>query len=125
MVYNDPDPTDPNVLVGVVLPADGEAMREMAYAFAEEFARMGHDRQQILALFKNPFYGGAHGAYRALGEEAIQSIVDECLGAWGQVKFSILDFGREPQSNDFGLPIEGTGGIENLKSKIQNGGGVR
>ena len=85
MPYNDPDPTDPHVLVGVVLPANAEAMREMAYVFAEEFARMGHDRQQILALFKNPFYGGAHGAYRALGEEAIQSIVDECVTAWGGI----------------------------------------
>ena len=91
MPYNDPDPTDPNVLVGVMLPADAEAMREMAYVFAEEFARMGHDRQQILSLFKNPFYGGAHGAYRALGKEAIQSIVDECLGAWGKVKITVQE----------------------------------
>lgn len=82
MPYNDPDPTDPNVLVGVVLPADAEAMREMAYVFAEEFARMGYDGKQLLSLFKNPFYVGAHGAYRILGEEAIQSIIDQCLLAW-------------------------------------------
>jgi hypothetical protein len=113
MPYNDPDPTDPNILVGVVLPADEEAMREMAYVFAEEFARLGHDRQQILTLFKNPFYAGAHGAYRALGEETIQSIVDECIGAWGGVRFSILDFG---------FSIGGGGEIQNRQSKIQNGG---
>jgi len=83
MPHNDPDPTDPNVLVGVVLPAERETMQEMAYAFAEEFARMGYDRQQILSLFKNPFYGGAYSAYRALGEERIQTIVDECVSAWG------------------------------------------
>ena len=93
MPYDDPDPTDPNVLVGVMLPADAEATREMAYVFAEEFARMGHDKRQILALFKNPFYGGAHGAFQALGEEATVAIIDECIAAWGQVKFSILDFG--------------------------------
>ena len=123
MPYNDPDPTDPNVLVGVMLPADAEATREMAYVFAEEFARIGYSRQQILALFKNPFYGGAHGAYRALGEEATLAIIDECIGAWGQVKFSILDFGREPQSNDFGFSIgEQRGEIQNRQSKIQNGG---
>jgi len=83
--YNDPDPTDPNMLVGVMLPADAEATTEMAYVFAEEFARMGHDRRQILSLFKNPFYGGAHGAYQSLGETAIESIVDECLAVWGTV----------------------------------------
>ncbi len=91
MPYDDPDPTDPNMLVGVMLPADAEATRDMAYVFAEEFARLGHDSRQILALFKNPYYGGAHGAYRALGEAATAAIIDECIGAWGKVKFSILD----------------------------------
>jgi len=89
--YNDPDPTDPNVLVGVMLPADAEATTEMAYVFAEEFARMGHDRREILGLFKNPFYGGAHGAYKALGEAAIQAIVDECIGAWGRIRIAVSD----------------------------------
>ncbi|HEV8722489.1 MAG TPA: hypothetical protein VGW77_17875 [Candidatus Binatia bacterium] len=93
MSFKDPDPTDPNMLVGVILPADPEATREMAYVFAEEFARMGYTREQLLWLFKNPFYGGAHGAYRALGENETLSIIDECLNVWGQVKFSILDFG--------------------------------
>ena len=93
MPYKDPDPTDPNMLVGVVLPADAEATRDMAYVFAEEFARFGYTREQLLWLFKNPFYGGAHGAYQALGESETIAIIDECIGAWGQAKFSILDFG--------------------------------
>ena len=84
MPFKDPDPTDPNMLVGVMLPADAEATRDMAYVFAEEFARMGYNREQLLWLFKNPFYGGAHGAYRALGEQETLSIIDECLNVWGQ-----------------------------------------
>jgi hypothetical protein len=133
MPYNDPDPTDPNVLVGVMLSADAEATTEMAYVFAEEFARMGHDKQQILALFKNPYYGGAHGAYQALGEAAIQAIVDECIDAWGKVKFWILDpsaesilSGVEGLRTGFGLPIGERGGeskIENPKSKMAEGRG--
>jgi hypothetical protein len=115
MPYNDPDPTDPNVLVGVMLPADAEAMREMAYVFAEEFVRLGHDRREILGLFKNPFYGGAHGAYKALGEAAIQAIIDECIEAWGKVKFAILDFG-------FSIEEGEDRGIQNRQSKIENGG---
>jgi hypothetical protein len=91
--HKDIEADDPMELVGVMLPADEEAMREMAYVFAEEFARLGHSREQILGLFKNPFYAGAHGAFRALGEQSIQAIVDECIAAWGKVKFSILDFG--------------------------------
>ena len=94
MPHKEIESDDPMELVGVVLPADEEAMREMAYVFAEEFARLGHDRRQILGLFKNPFYAGAHGAYRALGEEAIFSIIDECVSVWGRVTVTVQDAGR-------------------------------
>ena len=86
MPYDDPDPTDPQMLVGVMLPSGPEAMREMAYVFAEEFARMGYGRDEILRLFRNPFYAGAHGAYRALGSDAITVIIDECVAVWGRVR---------------------------------------
>jgi hypothetical protein len=91
MPLNDPDPTDPNMLVGVMLPAAAEAMREMAYVFAEEFARLGYTREQLFGLFKNPFYGGAHGAYRALGEQETLTIIDECLNVWAKFKITVQD----------------------------------
>ena len=91
MPYKDPDPTDPNMLIGVMLPADAEATREMAYVFAEEFARTGYTREQLLWLFKKPFYGGAHGAYRALGEKETLAIIDECLNVWGNIRVSVQD----------------------------------
>ncbi len=118
MPYNDPDPTDPNILVGVILPADADAMRDMAYVFAEEFARLGYDRGQLLGLFKTPFYGGAHGAYQQLGETEILSIIDECLNAWGQAKFSILDFGFsiEERASEISDPESKIG---NPKSKME------
>jgi hypothetical protein len=122
MPFKDPDPTDPNILVGVMLPADAEATRDMAYVFAEEFARMGYTREQLLWLFKNPFYGGAHGAYRALGESETLSIIDECLNAWGQAKFSILDFGFSIAGQGDEVHDPHSSLIQNPKSKIQNGG---
>ena len=91
MPYKDPDPNDPNMLVGVVLSADAEATRDMAYTFAEEFARLGYTREQLLWLFKNPFYGGAHGAYRALGEQETLTIIDECLNIWGRFQITVQD----------------------------------
>ena len=122
MPFKDPDPTDPNVLVGVMLPADAEAMRDMAYVFAEEFARLGYTREQLLWLFKNPFYGGAHGAYRSLGENETLSIIDECLNAWGKAKFSILDFGFSIAGQENEVQVPDPSPIQNPKSKIQNGG---
>ena len=89
MPYKNPDPTDPNMLVGVVLPADAEATRDMAYVFAEEFARLGYTREQLLSLFTNPFYGGAHGAYQELGEKETLAIIDECLNTWGNFRISV------------------------------------
>ena len=91
MPYKDPDPADPNMLVGVMLSADAEATRDMAYVFAEEFARLGYSREQLLSLFINPFYGGAHGAYRALGVNEILSIIDECLNVWGSIRVTVQD----------------------------------
>jgi hypothetical protein len=91
MPFKDPDPSDPNMLVGVLLPADAEAMRDMAYVFAEEFARLGYSREQLLWLFKNPFYGGAHGAFQALGENETLSIIDECLNVWGNIRITVQD----------------------------------
>ena len=106
MPFKDPDPSDPNMLVGVMLPAEAEATRDMAYVFAEEFARFGYSREQLLGLFKNPFYGGAHGAYRALGENQTLSIIDECLSVWGSVRISVHDVPDVPadQSTSSILP---------------------
>ena len=84
MPYDDPDPQDPMMLVGVALPADPEADRDMAYAFAEEFARLGYGARQIISLFREPFYAGAHGAYRRLGEAEIRRIVNETVAVWGR-----------------------------------------
>jgi len=81
--YGDPDPTDPGVLVGVALPAELEATRDMAWVFAEEFARMGFDASRILGLFRSPFYAGAHRALRLLGETEVTAIVRECVGVFG------------------------------------------
>jgi hypothetical protein len=81
--WDDPDPADPQVLVGVAVPGDAGALREMAYAFAEEFARMGLDAGRIVRLFATPFYAGPHRAWRGLGEAAVRAIVEECVLVFG------------------------------------------
>jgi hypothetical protein len=83
MPYDDPDPTDPTVLVGVELPGDLEATRDMAWVFAEEFARMGFDAPRIDALFRSPFYAGAHRALSTLGETEVGAIIRECVEVFG------------------------------------------
>jgi hypothetical protein len=84
MPFDNPDPQDPMMLMGIALPAGPEAQRDMACAFAEEFARIGYGSQRILDLFRNPFYAGAHGAYLRLGEEEVRRIIDETSSVWGR-----------------------------------------
>ncbi len=94
MPYDDPDPQDPNVLVGVSVPAPGgvaHAMREMAYTFAEEFAALGYDEQRLSSLFQRPFYAGAHQAFQVLGEAEIRKIIQESLSAWGGYRIVVRD----------------------------------
>lgn len=86
MHYNDPDPNDPNMLIGVEVPATAETTREMAYVFAEEFARIGFDKEKLMRIFRRPFYAGAHRAYLELGEQEIETIVDECIAIWGRLR---------------------------------------
>ena len=99
MPYDDPDPEDPHVLVGVELPADIESTREMAWAFAEEFAALGFDEERLLALFAQPFYAGAHQALRILGEEEIRMIVDESLKVWGRFRVTVKDASVRPEGS--------------------------
>ncbi len=123
MPYDDPDPTDPTMLVGVVLPAAAEAMRDMAYVFAEEFARMGFDANGILRLFREPFYAGAHQAYRTLGEGAVQGIVEECAAIWGRQR-KVANDQCGMGNGECGMPLEKTGGQSAIRNpKFNQGGG--
>ena len=87
MPYGEPEAGDPFEIVGVGLPGSAESESDMAYTFAEEFARLGYSEQTLMALFINPHYRAAHGSYLALGKEKILEIIKECVGVWGRVRY--------------------------------------
>ena len=91
MPYDDPEPEDPHELVGVELPGDEAQTREMAAAFADEFAQLGFTRAQIRALYRKAEYTGAQRAWMLLGEETITRLVDESLAVWGQLRRVVTD----------------------------------
>ena len=91
MPYEDPEPDDPHELVGVELPGDESVTREMAAAFADEFAQLGFTRVQILALYRKAENTGAHQAWRLLGEDEVGRIVDESLAVWGRFAYMVTD----------------------------------
>jgi hypothetical protein len=91
MPYDEAQADDPTMLVGVSVPGDEDSVREMAYAFAEEFAGMGFGRDRIMALFDSPRYAGAHGAALRLGRLAIERIVEESVSVFGAVRYVVHD----------------------------------
>jgi len=102
MPYDNPEPSDPMLLVGVELPAEEDSAEEMAYVLAEEFARLGYSEQRLLELFRQPFYAGAHHALELLGEDRIRSIVQEAAAMWGQLRYRV----EEPVSQRaFDVPL--------------------
>ena len=66
------DHEDPMELISMPMPEDGEMESEMARCLAEEFMRMGESDEEILAMFRNPFYSVPHGVFRTLGEDAVK-----------------------------------------------------
>ncbi len=87
MPHGDPDPTDPLTLHGVVVETqDGQAMREMAECFVEEYIRLGFDPDRILQLFQTRGYAGPFLAYQTLGDEAIRSLIAEHLERRGRLQ---------------------------------------
>jgi len=84
MPYDDPAPTDPMTLHGVVVETDDpNAMLEMASCFIDEYLRMGCTQDQLLKMFKVPQYIGPYKAYESLGEETISELIDEITSRWG------------------------------------------
>jgi hypothetical protein len=106
MPHGRPDPADPNMLVGVRLPADEDGLHEMAYTFAEEFAALGHDQGRILRMFRNPRFGGPHAAYRELGEGVVLGIVAECARVFGRHRMVVRDAGPIDGSERLGTRRE-------------------
>ncbi len=80
MPMREPDADDPMERVGVRLPVpDGQTMRDMAECFVEEFVRLGHSADELMRMFRNPFYRGIHQAYQALGEAHIRELITQYI----------------------------------------------
>ena len=77
------EPDDPLALVGVAVPADADALDEMARCLVEEYVREGWEEGCLLALFRDPFYRTPHMIYRARGEEYVRQLIEQVRARWG------------------------------------------
>ena len=58
----------------------GTGKTEVGLAFIEEYALMGMPRNRVLAMFRSPFFAGAHAVFAARGEEFVARLVDQVFG---------------------------------------------
>ncbi len=73
------EPDDPMALVGVAMPTGpggDAALEEMATALADEFLRIGYSTEQVMQMFRNPFFRTTHAVWRAWGEERVRAVVN-------------------------------------------------
>jgi hypothetical protein len=84
-----PDPEDPMGLVAVDVP-EGDADL-MATCLVEEYVRLGMSDAQLLAIFTNPFFTGAHALYRARGDADMKTVIERVRAQWGQPRFTTTE----------------------------------
>lgn len=78
------DPEDPMELSGVGLLTHEDTTDTMAECFIEEFMRMGHSAQSILALFRNEFYIGPNLVLQKRGEPFVRDRIGDVFARWGR-----------------------------------------
>ena len=59
------------------IPANDQFYDRMARTFVEEYAMMGWSDDQILQLFRDPFYQGTYDIFKKMGEVFVKNIIDE------------------------------------------------
>ena len=70
------EPDDPMGLVGVTMPpVDEQVFADMAESLADEYLRMGYSKDQVLEMFRNPFYRMTHAIWQTWGEQKTKTLV--------------------------------------------------
>ncbi len=72
---------DPMELVGVALPNVGAD--EMADCLIEEYIRVGWDDENLLRLFRDPFYRATHRIHKEKGEAHVLGLIARLREKWG------------------------------------------
>ena len=67
---------DPMEIVGMTFAdPDGKIAEEMGRTFVDEYLRMGWPPEDILAVFRDPFYRAVHAIYRLRGEAFVVEMI--------------------------------------------------
>src|SRR5262245_31323525 len=79
------EPEDPMTLHAVAVAGDPDTMLR---CLVEEYAWMGWGAEQILSLFRDPFYPLLHSLWQAQGEQSIREQIELILSQTGILRFA-------------------------------------
>ncbi len=83
MIKKESEPDDPIEMIGMEIPNQSEEqLRDMALCFAEEFVREGWTEEELMKLFKNPFYHGPHLVWEQKGDDYVKAVINEAIKMW-------------------------------------------
>lgn len=89
------EPDDPMTLHGAEVEGDPELMLAMV---VEEFARLGFGEEELLQMFRNPFYRAAHGLWLHFGDDGACQRVRATLRRCGVIRATtVVSSGAPPQ----------------------------
>jgi hypothetical protein len=67
---------DPMEIIGMRFrDDDGKIADEMARTFVDEYLRMGWPPEDLLQLFRDPFYRAVHAVYHRRGEAYVVELI--------------------------------------------------
>jgi hypothetical protein len=88
------EPEDPFTLHATLAAGDPELMLQ---CLVQEYAWMGWDAEQILALFRDPSYPALHALRELYGEDGVRRRVDRLLSESGVLHFEVA-VNEEPEA---------------------------
>jgi hypothetical protein len=101
---------DPLELNGVALYTDEDTQRDMAECFVEEFAMLGYNHKQLLALFRNPHYLGMNMVLQNKGEAFVKEVISDVFARWGKkLEWPTTVAAGVPPAVEPGVPPGGDG----------------
>ena len=88
------EPEDPFTLHATLAAGDPELMLQ---CLVQEYAWLGWDAEQILSLFRDPFYPALHALRDLYGEDGVRQRVEALIRESGVLHFDIA-MDEEPQA---------------------------
>ena len=85
MPWQEPEAEDPMELRAHAVPAEAGSLDSMAEALVDEFVRLGAPAEQILQMFRDPFFALTHAIWQRRGDGYCTTLVERVTASyrWG------------------------------------------